>query len=159
MPARAGFLPHLSLCVTKAPQFDGWPDRGFAIFLGSQWLREDRCGIGTAAEGCQRERSMSTPSLIHCGEFVDALAALRRGHVIVALDRDARTCVLDGSGLHWSFRTLHEYGLVAEFDNPDGFAGLRYFRLTAVGAQFADRALAAWHERPWHQRLMIRLRG
>ena len=62
-------------------------------------------------------------------------------------------------GLQWSFRSLDAYGLVEEFDNPDGFEGLHYYRLTSDGEQFAERALAAWCERPWHQRLMLRLRG
>lgn len=100
-----------------------------------------------------------SPAVVHLGEFVDTLAALRRGHVIVVMDADKRTCILDGMGLQWSFRSLDAYGLVEEFDNPDGFEGLHYYRLTSDGEQFAERALAVWCERPWHQRLMLRLRG
>jgi hypothetical protein len=97
--------------------------------------------------------------VVHLGEFVDTLATLRRGHVIVVMDPDKHTCILDGMGLQWSFRSLDVYGVVEEFDNPDGFDGLHYYRLTPEGAQFADRALAAWRARPWLERLMLRLRG
>ncbi|MFM2342598.1 MAG: hypothetical protein RLZZ592_2251 [Pseudomonadota bacterium] len=101
----------------------------------------------------------SPTAVVHLGEFIDTLALLRGGHIIVVMDPDKRTCVLDGMGLQWSFRTLEAYGLIAEFANPVGFEGLRYYRLTDAGRDFADRALAAWRARPWHQRLMLRLRG
>ena len=32
-----------------------------------------------------------SPAVVHLGEFVDTLAALRRGHVIVVMDADKRT--------------------------------------------------------------------
>lgn len=50
-------------------------------------------------------------------------------------------------------------GLIAEFDNPAGFEGLRYYRMTDAGRDFADRALAAWQARAWHERLAMRLFG
>ena len=98
-------------------------------------------------------------AVVHLGEFIDTLALLRGGHIIVVMDPDKRTCVLDGMGLQWSFRTLEAYALIAEFRNPRGFEGLRYYRLTETGRDFADRALAAWRAHSWHQRLMLRLRG
>lgn len=102
---------------------------------------------------------MASVALMNRGEFIDALAALRRGSVIVVLDQEARSCVLDGARLLWSFRSLDAYGLIAEFQNPNGFAGLRYFRITEIGTQFADSALAVWRTRPWLERLLIRLLG
>lgn len=98
-------------------------------------------------------------ALLNLGEFIDALAALRRGRVVVVMDAEARVCVLDGSSLLWSFRVLDDYGLIAEFDNPDGFPGLRYYRMTGDGLSFSERALAAWQARAWHERLAIRLFG
>jgi hypothetical protein len=41
--------------------------------------------------------------LVSRGEFVDALAALQRGSVIVVLDDAWDACVLDGVRLRWSF--------------------------------------------------------
>lgn len=102
---------------------------------------------------------MSTSILTSRGEFIDALAALRRGHVIVSLDAGVHTCVLDGARLMWSLPQLIAYGLVAEFQNPQGFAGAHYYRITTVGCQFADRALEAWRARPLLERLAIRLLG
>ena len=98
-------------------------------------------------------------ALLNLGEFIDALAALRRGRVVVVMDAEARVCVLDGPPLLWSFRVLDDYGLIAEFDNPDGFPGLRYYRMTGDGLSFSERALAAWQARAWHERLAIRLFG
>jgi hypothetical protein len=102
---------------------------------------------------------MAAPALLNLGEFIDALAALRRGRVVVVMDAEARLCVLDGSPLLWSFRLLCDYHLIVEYDNPAGFEGLRYYRLTEIGQAFADKALAAWRARAWHERLAIRLFG
>lgn len=109
---------------------------------------------------------MRTPSpapapsiILNLSEFIDALAALRRGRVIVVMDAETRNCVLDGARLMSTFHPLHHYGLIAEFDNPAGFAGLRYFRMTEIGEQFADNALAVWQARAWHERLAMRLLG
>ena len=105
---------------------------------------------------------MHTPSpapsiILNLSEFIDALAALRRGRVIVVMDTETRSCMLDGARLMSAFRPLHDYGLVAEYDNPAGFEGLRYFRMTESGTQFADDALAVWQARAWHERLAMRL--
>ncbi len=97
--------------------------------------------------------------LVSRGEFVDALAALQRGSVIVVLDDAWDACVLDGVHLRWSFPPLLTYGLIAEFDNPNGFTPLRYYRLTATGRRFAEDALAAWNAKPLLECLAIRLLG
>jgi hypothetical protein len=102
---------------------------------------------------------MSTSILTSRGEFVDALAALRRGNVIVLLSPDSDTYVLDGVRLLWSFPSLRDYGLIAEFQNPQGFKGARYYGITDAGRHFADEALAAWHAKPLLERLTIRLLG
>ncbi len=102
---------------------------------------------------------MSKPILTSRGEFIDALAALSRGNVIVRLDDGSDACVLDGVRLMWSFPSLISYGLIAEFHNIHGFGGARYDRLTTAGHQFADRALAVWRARPLLERLAIRLFG
>ena len=95
--------------------------------------------------------------ILHLSEFIDALDALHQGQVIVVLDAEMRSCVLDGVQLLCAFQPLLDYGLVAEFDNPAGFPGLRYYRMTEVGTAFADKALAAWRARAWHERLAMRL--
>jgi hypothetical protein len=97
--------------------------------------------------------------ILDLSEFIDALVALRRGAVIVMVDPETRSCVLDGARLMSAFRPLHDHGLVSEYDNPAGFAGMRYFRMTEVGETFADEALALWRSRAWHERLVLRLRG
>ena len=102
---------------------------------------------------------MSKPILTNRGEFIDALAALSRGNVIVRLDDGSDAFVLDGVRLMWSFPSLISYGLIAEFNNVEGFSGARYYRLTTAGHQFAHRALAAWRARPLLERLAIRLFG
>jgi hypothetical protein len=96
-------------------------------------------------------------AITHRGEFVDALAALRHGGIIVRLDDDA--CLLDGVRLMWSFPELLQHGLVAEYANPQGFDGVRYYRMTRAGRDFADNAIAAWRSRPWLERMAIRLFG
>jgi hypothetical protein len=97
--------------------------------------------------------------ILNLSEFVDALAALRRGRVIVVMDAETRNCVLDGARLMSAFGPLHDYGLIAEYDNPAGFEGLRYYQMTEAGRFFADNALAVWQARSWHERLAIRLLG
>ena len=93
------------------------------------------------------------------GEFIDALAALSRGHVLVRVGEGSGSCVLDGSIVWSAWRTLMRYELIGEFHNPQGFAHARYFRLTARGREFAERALAAWRRRPLLERFVLRLIG
>lgn len=93
------------------------------------------------------------------GEFVDALERLRRGHVLVRTSQGAGTCVLDGSLLYTAHRTLLDYGLVDEFDNPEGFPGVSYYRLSVRGREFARKACESWSRRPLLERLALRLTG
>lgn len=92
-------------------------------------------------------------------EFVDALRLLRRGHVLVRTGEGAGSCVLDGAIIWHSVPTLLRFGLIDEFDNPHGFVSARYYRLTPRGREFADKACAAWRQRPAWQRLAVRLVG
>ncbi len=92
-------------------------------------------------------------------EFIDALAALRRGHVLVRTGDSSVGCVLAGAFVHNVFPTLVEYRLIDEFDNPDGFPGVRYFRINDRGRDFADRAHEHWRGRGIWERLLVRLTG
>jgi hypothetical protein len=92
-------------------------------------------------------------------EFVDALQALRRGHVLVRVHDGSGGCLLDGGTLYWSFQTLLDYELIREFANPDGFPHVQYFRITERGRDFADRACATWRQRPLLERLAMRMAG
>jgi hypothetical protein len=109
----------------------------------------------TSPRTAQAERTI----IANRGEFVDALHALRKGHVLVRVSEAAGGCVLDGSPVYHSYPTLARYGLIDEFHNPHGFAQARYFRLSERGRAFADRACAAWRSRPLWQRLAVRLVG
>lgn len=93
------------------------------------------------------------------GEFIDVLSALRRGHVLVHAGQHAGGWVVDGGPVYSSFDPLLRYELVREFDNPEGFEHVHYFRLTPKGREFAERAVAAWRQRPLLERLMVRLLG
>lgn len=93
------------------------------------------------------------------GEFIDVLAAMHRGHVLVRLSDQHDGCWLAGRNVFWSFAPLSTYGLIEEFDNPDGFANIRYFRLNDRGKAFAVEASAEWRRRPLLQRLVVRLTG
>lgn len=101
-----------------------------------------------------------TPRLIaDRGEFVDALRLLRNGHVLVRLSDRPGGCLLDGGILYHSLPTLERYGLVDEFENPQGFANARYYRITPRGRDFAERAWSAWRGRPLLQRMAMRILG
>jgi hypothetical protein len=93
------------------------------------------------------------------GEFIDALRVLRRGRVLVRVSDLSGGCTLDGAPLYSAHRTLIDYGLVSEFHNPHGFGGVRYYRLSEPGRDFADRACENWRRRPLLQRLAMRLAG
>lgn len=99
------------------------------------------------------------PAVADRGEFIDVLRALRRGHVLVHAGDHAGSWVVDGCAVYSSCDPLLRYELVREFENPEGFEHVHYFRLTERGRDFADRALTAWRERPLLERLMIRLVG
>lgn len=92
-------------------------------------------------------------------EFVDALHHLRRGHVLVKVGEGAHGCLIDGAFVRHSFDTLLKYRLIAEYDNPEGFPGVHYYRISDCGREFAEQAWAAWRSRPFWRRLLVRLTG
>jgi hypothetical protein len=92
-------------------------------------------------------------------EFVDALRQLRRGRVLVRARDTERGCLLDGCFVHTAYQPLARYQLIREFDNPEGFPNVHYYRLTERGREFADRACETWSRRPLLQRLAVRLLG
>jgi hypothetical protein len=103
--------------------------------------------------------SAAAPIITDRGEFVDALSALRKGHVLIRVYDRPGGCLLDGCPVYWSFRTLLDYGLIVEYDNPEGFEAVQYYRLTRRGRAFADKACSSWRSRPWIQRLVLRVTG
>jgi Transcriptional regulator PadR-like family len=120
-----------------------------------------RARLGTMSPSIQPYAgAMSTaPIIADRGEFIDVLRALSRGRVLVQLDDHLRGCAIDGSVVYRSCDTLHRYGLIREFNNPDGFPAVRYYRITERGHEFAQRACAAWRAWPLLQRLATRLLG
>ena len=99
------------------------------------------------------------PIVADRGEFIDALRLLHRGHVMVNVGDSAHGWGIDGAIVRHSATALRRYDLVEEFDNPEGFPGVRYFRRTARGRGFAEQALAEWRSRPWWARALARLVG
>jgi DNA-binding MarR family transcriptional regulator len=100
-----------------------------------------------------------SPIIANRGEFVDVLRALTRGRVLVRLGNMPGGCTIDGGMVYHSYDALRRYGLIDEYDNPDGFAAVQYYRLTERGREFAQHALAAWRRRPLLERLATRLLG
>lgn len=98
------------------------------------------------------------PIIVDRGEFIDVLYALSRGHVLVRLG-DSGTCTIDGGVAYRSYEPLARYGLIREFDNPQGFTDVHYYRLTERGREFAARACQAWRRRPLLERIATRLVG
>lgn len=92
-------------------------------------------------------------------EFIDALRVLRRGHMLVRVHGGSGGCMIDGSPVYRTFDTLLGYGLICEIENPAGFAKVRYYRLSATGQEFADRACEAWRRRSLLERLAVRFAG
>jgi hypothetical protein len=106
------------------------------------------------------DAGMEQPTIIaNRGEFVDALRALKRGHVLVHASESWGGCSIDGGPVGASFRTLADYALIDEYDNPHGFEHIRYYRLSDRGREFAERAVQAWERRPLIERLAARLLG
>ncbi|WP_341890754.1 hypothetical protein [Variovorax sp. YR752] len=103
---------------------------------------------------------MEQPTIIaNRGEFVDALRALKRGHVLVHASESWGGCSIDGGAVGASFRTLADYALIDEYHNPHGFEHIHYYRLNQRGREFAERAVQAWERRPLIERLAARLLG
>ena len=99
------------------------------------------------------------PRIADRAEFVDALTWLRRGHVLVRIGDDPHGVTIDGAVVRHAFAPLLHYGLIDEFRNAEGFAGVRYYRLTPRGRDFATRVGSAWRRRPLWQRVVVRLIG
>jgi hypothetical protein len=76
-------------------------------------------------------------------EFMEVLLRLRRGHLLTQIGDNALGCVLDGTTVYHSFHTLLAHKLIAPFDNPAGFPGVKYFRLSDEGEQFMQRVFDA----------------
>lgn len=114
--------------------------------------------IGGAGR-CNRRRARSPrlPGIVSIGEFVDCLCHLLRGHVLVHVSDFAGWTSLDGSPVHHSFPALEAHGLIQEFDNPAGFVGVHYYRMTRSGREFAQAALSCWFMLPLRQRMLLRL--
>ena len=92
-------------------------------------------------------------------EFIDALHLLQRGRLMVSVGDGANTKAIDGGIVHHSAETLLRFGLVDEVDNPAGFPGVRYYRISPRGSAFADRAWAQWRSRKLWERALVRLVG
>lgn len=103
--------------------------------------------------------SAAEPIIPDRAEFVDALNALRRGHPLIRVYDRPGGWLLDGCPVYWSFKTLLDYGLVDEYDNPDGFPAVQYYRLSQRGRSFAEKACSTWQRRPLLQRLAMRVTG
>ena len=101
----------------------------------------------------------SVPIIPDRGEFIDVLSALARGHVLVRVSEMSGGCTIDGGVVYRSWEPLARYGLIDEFDNPQGFSSVRYFRLNQRGREFAARACQAWRRRPLLERIATRLVG
>lgn len=101
----------------------------------------------------------AAPIIPDRAEFVDALGALRKGHVLIRVYDRPGGCLLDGCPVYWSFKTLLDYGLIDEYDNPDGFPTVQYYRITQRGRAFADQACSTWRRTPLLQRLALRVTG
>jgi hypothetical protein len=104
-------------------------------------------------------RPEDSPLIADRAEFIDALNQLLHGHVLVRLSDASWGCQLNGAPLWHSFGILLQFGLIAEFDNPRGFQGVAYYRITDQGRWFARRALALWRSLPFWQRTLVRLTG
>ena len=104
-------------------------------------------------------RTEGNPIIADRAEFVDALHQLLLGHVLVRVSDASWGCQLNGAPLRRSFGTLLHFGLIVPFDNPAGFAGVGYYRITDHGRWFARQALAVWRSLPLWQRTLVRLTG
>lgn len=98
------------------------------------------------------------PAVPDRGEFIDALARLRRGQVLVhGADASDERCVIEGQMLYTSWKPLSDFGLLDELPRTARQGRMHCYRLSPRGRDFADRAVAAWKARPLWQRWMMRL--
>jgi hypothetical protein len=99
------------------------------------------------------------PLIADRGEFIDALTLLDKGRVMVRGAQPDSACLLDGGTVYTAHLPLFRFELVEEFDNPQGFAHLHYYRLSARGRAFARAARAQWKRTPLLRRLAVRFMG
>lgn len=92
-------------------------------------------------------------------EFIDVMHSLLRGNTLVVADIGSTNAVIDGNIIYHTLPTLTRYDLVEEFDNPVGFRGVTYMKLTVKGRAFAERAVAEWAKKPLLERLALRFIG
>lgn len=124
--------------------------------MAGRGLRDHRSASDTAdAKMPQR----TSPIIPDRGEFIDVLSALARGHVLVRVSDRAGGCTIDGGLVYRSWEPLARYGLIDEFDNPQGFSSAQYYRISERGREFAARACQAWRQRPLLERIATRLVG
>ena len=98
------------------------------------------------------------PLIADRGEFIDALARLRRGQVLVrSADAHDERCVIEGQMLYASWRPLSEFGLLDELPPHPRQGRMHCYRLSPRGRDFADRAVAEWKRQPLWRRLAMRL--
>lgn len=107
----------------------------------------------TDEEGIKRGTKLHAATT---GEFVDALRWLSRGHIMVSLDTGLGMTLLDGARLYTAGPVLIQYGIVAKFDNPQGFPGAEYYKISQPGRHFANRTLKAWDKAPLLRRIWLR---
>jgi len=100
------------------------------------------------------------PLIADRGEFMDALARLRRGEVLVhAVEAGDQRCLIGGHLLYASWKPMCDFGLLEKLPRQPRQGRVDCYRLSAHGSAFADRAWTAWKQRPLWQRLAIRLVG
>ena len=92
-------------------------------------------------------------------EFIEVLRFLRNGHLLVQVHEMADGCRLAGAPVYRSFAPLRHYGLIREVDNPQGFPGIRYSRISERGVEAAERLQQWWRERSLLERVLVRLTG
>ena len=80
-------------------------------------------------------------------------------HTQAPMAQDEARAWLDGAPVYTAHRAMLAYGLLSEFDNPQGFPSVKYYRLSERGRAFADRACDSWRRRPLLERLAVRLTG
>ncbi|MFA7503929.1 MAG: hypothetical protein WCZ28_04450 [Burkholderiaceae bacterium] len=92
-------------------------------------------------------------------ELFGALKLLRRGYTLVYISDTPRGCAVGGAFLYSCFPDLKKYRLIEAVDNPDGFEGIEYYRITSAGFAFEERLQRWWRGlSPW-QRIALRLLG
>ncbi len=93
-------------------------------------------------------------------EFIDALARLRKGQMLVHSDDAAdERCLIEGQVLYTSWKPLSDFGLLDELPRQPRQGRIHCYRLSPRGRDFADRACTAWKQKPLWQRLAVRLAG